>query len=144
MMDYAKRLDTTWWALRIGLGVGPIIAGIDKYFNKLADWGMYLSPAATKIVPVSATTFMHVIGVVEIIAGIVVLSRWTKIGSYVVMFWLLGIAVNLVSTGMFYDLAMRDVEIAIGAFALSQLTALKEQFVSPNSVTKGVVSPKFS
>ena len=144
MMDYAKRLDTTWWALRIGLGVGPIIAGIDKYFNKLADWGMYLSPAATKIVPVSATTFMHVIGVVEIISGIVVLSRWTKIGSYVVMFWLLGIAVNLVSSDMFYDLAMRDVQIAIGAFALSQLTALKEQSVSPNSVTKGVVSPKFS
>ena len=144
MMDYAKRLDTTWWALRIGLGVGPILTGIDKYFNKLADWGMYLSPAATKIVPVSATTFMHVIGVVEIISGIVVLSRWTKIGSYVVMFWLLGIAVNLVSSGMFYDLAMRDVQIAIGAFALSQLTALKEQSVSPNSVTKGVVSPKFS
>jgi hypothetical protein len=143
-MDYAKRLDTTWWALRIGLGVGPIITGIDKYFNKLADWGMYLSPLATKIVPVSATTFMHVIGVVEILAGIVVLSSWTKLGSYVVMFWLLGIAVNLISTGMFYDLAMRDVEIAIGAFALAQLTALREQSVSPNYATKGAISPKFS
>lgn len=143
-MDYAKRLNTTWWTLRIGLGVGPIIAGIDKYFNKLADWGMYLSPLATKIVPISATTFMHVIGVVEIIAGIVVLSRWTRIGSFVVMFWLLGIALNLVSTGMFYDLAMRDVEIALGAFALSQLTALREQSGTPNSVTKGGVSPKFS
>jgi hypothetical protein len=144
MMDYPKRLNTTWWALRIGLGVGPIVTGIDKYFNKLADWGMYLSPLATKIIPISATTFMHVIGVVEIIAGIVVLSRWTKIGSFVVMFWLLGIAVNLLSTGMFYDLAMRDVEIAIGAFALSQLTALREESVSANSVNEGVVSPKFS
>ena len=143
-MDYPKRLNTTWWALRIGLGVGPIVTGIDKYFNKLADWGMYLSPLATKIIPISATTFMHVIGVVEIIAGIVVLSRWTKIGSFVVMFWLLGIAVNLLSTGMFYDLAMRDVEIAIGAFALSQLTALREESVSANSVNEGVVSPKFS
>lgn len=143
-MDYARRLNTTWWALRIGLGVGPIITGIDKYFNKLADWGMYLSPVATKIVPISATTLMHVIGVVEIIAGLVVLSRWTKIGGYVVMFWLFGIAVNLLSTGMFYDLAMRDVEIAIGAFALSQLTALREQSVSTNPMAKGVVSPKFS
>jgi hypothetical protein len=138
MMGYARRLSTTWWALRIGLGIGPIVAGIDKYFNKLADWGMYLSPLATKIVPISATTFMHVIGVAEIIAGIVVLSRWTRIGGLVVMFWLLGIAINLVSTGMFYDLAMRDVEIAIGAFALSQLTALREQSVTSNSVTKGV------
>ena len=143
-MDYPKRLNTAWWALRIGLGVGPIITGIDKYFNRLADWGMYLSPLATKIIPVSTSTFMHVIGVVEIIAGLLVLSRWTRIGSFVVMFWLLGIAVNLLSTGMFYDLAMRDVEIAIGAFALSQLTALREQSVSTNSATKEVVSPKFS
>ena len=70
---------------------------------------------------------MHVIGVVEIVAGLIVLSRWTKLGSYVVMLWLLGIAVNLLTTGMFYDLAMRDAEIAIGAFALSQLSAVREQ-----------------
>jgi uncharacterized membrane protein YphA (DoxX/SURF4 family) len=127
MTENDNRLDISWWALKIGLGVGPIITGIDKYFNKLTDWGMYLSPLATKVLPVSATTFMHVVGVVEIIAGILVLSRWTKIGSYVVMLWLLGIAVNLVTTGMFYDLAMRDVEIAIGAFALSQLTAVRER-----------------
>ena len=127
MTDFDDRLNVSWWALRIALGVGPIVAGIDKYFNKLTDWGMYLSPLATKVVPVSAATFMHAIGVVEIIAGLIVLSHWTKIGSYIVMFWLLGIAVNLVTTGMFYDLAMRDVEIAIGAFVLSQLTSVREQ-----------------
>lgn len=127
MTDSNDRLNVSWWALRIGLGVGPIITGIDKYFNKLSDWGMYLSPLATKAIPVGTATFMHVIGVVEIIAGLIVLSRWTKIGSYIVMFWLLGIAVNLVTTGMFYDLAMRDVEIALGAFVLSQLTATREQ-----------------
>lgn len=126
MSTFDSRLNTAWWVLRIGVGLGPIIAGVDKYFNKLADWGMYLSPLATKVVPVSATTFMHVVGIVEIIAGLIVLSRWTKIGSYIVMFWLLGIAVNLLTTGMFYDLAVRDVEIAIGAFALSQLTAVRE------------------
>ena len=127
MTDFDDRLNTSWWVLRIGLGVGPIITGIDKYFNKLTDWGMYLSPIVTKIVPVSAATFMHIVGVVEIIAGLVVLSRWTKVGSYLVMFWLLGIAVNLLTTGMFYDLAMRDVEIALGGFVLSQLTAVREQ-----------------
>jgi hypothetical protein len=127
MTDFDDRLNTSWWVLRIGLGVGPIITGIDKYFNKLTDWGMYLSPVVTKIVPVRAATFMHIVGVVEIIAGLVVLSRWTKVGSYLVMFWLLGITVNLLITGMFYDLAMRDVEIALGAFVLSQLTAVREQ-----------------
>ena len=126
MQNFDSRLNAGWWALRLGVGLGPIIAGVDKYFNKLTDWGMYLSPLVTKVVPVSATTFMHVVGVIEVIAGLVVLSRWTKIGSYIVMLWLLGIAVNLLTTGMFYDLAIRDVEIAVGAFALSQLTAVRE------------------
>jgi len=127
MTDFDDRLNLGWWGLRIGLGVGPIITGIDKYFNKLTDWGMYLSPLATKVVPVSTATFMHVVGVVEIIAGLIVLSRWTKLGSYIVMFWLVAIAVNLTITGMFYDLAMRDVEIAVGAFALAQLSAVRER-----------------
>jgi uncharacterized membrane protein YphA (DoxX/SURF4 family) len=131
MSDTDNRLKVSWWALRIGLGVGPIIAGIDKYFNRLADWGMYLSPLATKVVPVSTATFMHVVGVVEIVAGLIVLSRWTKVGSYIVMAWLLGIAVNLLTTGMFKDLAVRDVEIAIGAFVLAQLTAVREQRPAP-------------
>jgi uncharacterized membrane protein YphA (DoxX/SURF4 family) len=126
MNRFDHRLDISWWALRIALGLMPIIAGIDKFFNKLADWGMYLSPYA-KAIPVSTATFMHVVGVVEIIAGLIVLSRWTKIGSYIVMLWLIAIAVNLVTTGMFYDLAVRDLEIAVGAFALSQLTAVREE-----------------
>ena len=144
MTDFDSRLNVSWWALRIGLGVGPIITGIDKYFNKLADWGMYLSPLATKVVPVSAATFMHVIGVAEIIAGLIVLSRWTKLGSYIVMLWLLGIAVNLLTTGMFYDMAMRDVEIAIGAFALSQMTAVREQHVMAKQGAKGAVRSDFA
>jgi hypothetical protein len=127
MQNFDDRLNVSWWALRIGLGVGPIITGIDKYFNKLTDWGMYLSPVATKVVPVSTATFMHVVGAIEIVVGLAILTRWTRIGSVVVALWLLAIAGNLVTTGMFYDLAMRDVEIAIGAFALSQLTALREQ-----------------
>lgn len=126
MKDFDSRLNASWWALRIAVGLGPIIAGVDKYFNKLTDWSMYLSPLATKVIPVSSTTFMHVVGVIEVIAGLIVLSRWTKIGSYIVMLWLLAIAANLLTTGMFYDLAVRDVEIAVGAFALSQITAVRE------------------
>jgi len=127
MTTFNKHLNASWWALRIALGVVPILAGIDKYFNRLTEWGMYLSPLATRMLPVSAATFMHVVSIVEIIAGIIVLSRWTKIGSYIVMLWLIAIAVNLVTTGMFYDLAVRDLEIAVGAFALSQLTTVREE-----------------
>ena len=126
MKEFDPHLNAAWWALRIALGVGPILAGVDKYFNKLADWTVYLSPLATKMIPVKDTTFMHIVGVVEIIAGTIVLTRWTKIGSYIVGSWLLAIAANLLTTGMFYDLAVRDVEIAVAAFALSQLSAVRE------------------
>jgi uncharacterized membrane protein YphA (DoxX/SURF4 family) len=142
MADFDDRLNASWWLLRIGLGVGPIITGIDKFFNKLTGWGMYLSPMATKVVPVSPTTFMHIAGVVEIAAGLIVLSRWTKFASYLVTFWLLGIAVNLLTTGMFYDLALRDVEIALGGFALSQLTAVREDQVTVREGEKGAPSSK--
>jgi len=121
------RVNVSWWALRIALGLMPIIAGLDKYFNKLTDWGMYLSPYATKLVHLDTPAFMHVVGVVEIVAGVIVLSRWTKIGSYIVMVWLIAIAVNLVTTGMFYDLAVRDLEIAVGAFVLAQLSTAREE-----------------
>jgi uncharacterized membrane protein YphA (DoxX/SURF4 family) len=128
MTTFDKRLNVSWWTLRIALGVVPILSGLDKYFNRLTDWGMYLSPLVTKVVPVSTPTFMHVVGIIEIIGGILVLSRWTKIGSYIVMLWLIGIAINLVTTGMFYDIAVRDLEIAVAAFVLSQLTAVRENY----------------
>lgn len=126
MTTFDKRLNASWWVLRIALGVVPILSGLDKYFNRLAEWGMYLSPLVTKVVPVSTPTFMHVIGIVEIVAGVIVLSRWTKIGSYIVMAWLICIAINLITTGMFFDIAVRDLEIAVAAFVLSQLTAVRE------------------
>jgi hypothetical protein len=104
---------------------------------------MYLSPMVAKVLPLSPTTFLHVIGIVEIVAGIIVLSHWTKIGSYIVMFWLLGIAVNLLTTGMFYDLAMRDVEIAVGAFALSRLSTAREQTPEDRTIGAAAADSQF-
>lgn len=144
MTNFDKRLNFSWWALKIGLGVGPIITGIDKYFNKLTDWTMYLSPLATKVVPIPAATFMHAVGAVEILAGILVLSRWTRTGSQIVGLWLVGIAANLLTTGMFYDLAMRDLEIAIGAFVLSQLSAVRDQSLSLATAGKEAASSQFA
>ena len=119
-------MNTAWWALRIGLGVGPILAGLDKFFNILTDWTMYLNPLATKITHLSAPTFMHIVGLIEILAGILVLTRFTRIASAVVTAWLVAIALNLVTMGMFYDLAVRDIEIAVAAFALFQLSTARD------------------
>ena len=126
-----RRLDSAWWALRIGLGLGPFLAGLDKFFNILANWEMYLSPLALKILPVSGGTFMRVVGVIEMIVGLAILTRWTRLGAYVAMVWLVAIAANLVTTGMFFDLAVRDVEIAIGAYALARLTEVRESATMP-------------
>jgi uncharacterized membrane protein YphA (DoxX/SURF4 family) len=123
-MTESDHLNIARRALKIGLGVAPIVAGIDKYFNKLTDWTMYLNPLATRIVPLQPQTFMHIVGVVEVSAGLLVLSRWTKAGAYIVMLWLVCIAINLVTMRMFLDLAVRDVEIALSAFVLAQLCAI--------------------
>jgi len=136
-MNSERHLDSAWWALRIGLGLGPFLAGLDKFFNLLADWEMYLSPAVTRVLPVTAPTFMRAVGVIEMIVGLAILTRWTRIGAYVAMAWLVAIAVNLVTTGMFFDLAVRDLEIAIGAFALARLTEVREAGGEPEA-SRGV------
>jgi uncharacterized membrane protein YphA (DoxX/SURF4 family) len=121
-----KGLESAWWALRVGLGVGAFLAGLDKFFDILASWGMYLSPLAEKILPVSGDVFMRAVGVIEMAVGLALLAGFVRVGAYVLGAWLLAIAVNLVSTGSFYDLAVRDVEIALGAYALARLTEARE------------------
>lgn len=120
-----QRLNAAFWALRIGLGLGAFLAGLDKFFNILADWEMYLSPLVTKLVPVTDVVFMRAVGVVEMIVGLVILSGLSRLGGYVMAVWLIGIAINLVTTGQFYDLAVRDVEIAIGAFTMARLSEVR-------------------
>ncbi len=121
-----KGLETAWWTLRVGLGLGPFLAGLDKFFNVLADWTMYLSPLAEKVLPVSPALFMKGVGVVEMAVGAAILAGVTRLGGYAAMAWLLAIAANLVTTGMFYDLAVRDVEIALAAFTLAKLSEARE------------------
>src|SRR4051812_30219711 len=71
------RLNLAWWALRIGLGIGPFLAGLDKFFNRLTNWDMYLNPVIPQVLHVAPVTFMHVVGIVEMVAGLLVLTRWT-------------------------------------------------------------------
>ena len=122
---FDSRLDQAWWALRIGLGVGPFLAGLDKYFNLLTNWTGYISPLALNMLPFSRQTFMHIVGVIEMIVGLAILTKWTRVGAYVASAWLVAIAINLVSTGMFFDVAVRDVEMALAAFVLARMTEVR-------------------
>ena len=122
-----NRLDPTWCALRLVFGLVTIGTGLDKFFNLLTNWTSYLNPLVTKVLPISGLTFMHIVGVIEIVAGVIVLSRWTQLGSYIVTAWLVAIALNLLIMGKFLDVAVRDLGLAVGAFALSQLTAVREE-----------------
>lgn len=130
-MRMTNGLDSAWWALRIGLGLGPFLAGLDKFFNLLTDWGMYLSPLAERYLPVSGPVFMRTVGVVEMAVGLAILAGWTRIGGYVAAAWLVAIAGNLLSMGTFYDIAVRDVEIAIAAYTLARLGEARAEAVAP-------------
>ena len=106
--------------LHVGFAVAPILFGLDKFFNLLTDWTIYLAPVATAVVPVSAQAFMYGVGAIEILAGLLVALR-PRIGSLVVAAWLLGIIVNLLVLGSFYDVALRDFGLLVGALALNRL-----------------------
>jgi len=118
-------LNSTYTLLKLTFGLVPIVAGLDKFLNLLTDWSAYISPAMKGMLPVQPATFMMVVGVIEIAAGIVVLSRFTRLGAYVVAAWLTLIAVDLILAGRF-DVAVRDLVMAIGAFSLGQIAAIRE------------------
>ena len=117
-----NRLNSSWWALRIGLGLVPFLAGVDKYFNLLTRWEQYLNPLVLRLVPVATGTLMRGIGIIEMIVGLAILTRWTRLGAYVAAAWLVGIALNLVIMGSFLDVAVRDLLLAVAAFTLARLT----------------------
>jgi uncharacterized membrane protein len=107
--------------LRTVFTVAPVIFGLDKFTNLLTDWTMYLAPVATSVVPLPAQTIMYIVGVVEIIAGLAVAFR-PRFGSLLVAVWLLGIIVNLIVLGNFFDVALRDFGLLVGALALNRLS----------------------
>ena len=121
-----NRLHSTWWALRLSFGIVPFLAGLDKFFNILTDWSQYLNPVLQQALPFSTTTFLHVVGVIEMIVGIAILTRWTRVGSYVATVWLAAISANLLTTGKYFDVAVRDLVMAVGAYTLASWTEVLE------------------
>ena len=119
VMSHTERVITL---LRWTYGLVPIVAGADKFMHILTDWDKYLAPAIANILPVTPHAFMSVIGIIEIVAGVLVLIR-PRIGSLIVGIWLVGIAINLLLTGQYYDVAVRDGVMAIGSFSLCMLVS---------------------
>ena len=114
-----KRLTRPFGVLHVALGLTATLAGLDKFFNVLADWGSYVSPTASALLPVSVPTFMGIVGVVELAVGATILGLAPRLGAYVASAWLLLVAVNLVLGGHF-DVAVRDVVMSIAAFTLAR------------------------
>jgi hypothetical protein len=112
--------------LHLGFTLAPILAGVDKFTNLLVNWTIYLAPVVTDIVPLSAQTFMYLVGIVEILAGLIVLAA-PRIGGYVVALWLWGIILNLLLLQNYYDVALRDFGLSLGALALARLAESVER-----------------
>jgi hypothetical protein len=113
-----KQLQNT---LKLTFGIVPIVAGLDKFTNLLTNWVDYLNKS---MIPFDPLVFMKIVGVIEIIAGIIVLVR-PLIGAYIVMAWLVCIALQLLIGGHYYDVAVRDLVMAVGAYTLAQLTKIQ-------------------
>jgi uncharacterized membrane protein YphA (DoxX/SURF4 family) len=120
-----NRTESVFQTLRFTYGIVPVVAGLDKFTNLLADWQEYLAPSIAGLIPFEPQVWMYIVGVIEIVAGLAVLTRWTRLFAYVVAVWLVAIAVNLLLAG-FYDVAVRDLVMAVGAWCLARLAEARE------------------
>lgn len=109
--------------LRIAFTIAPIVFGLDKFFNVLVNWEQYLAPWVNRLMPGTATDFMYLVGLVEIAAGVVVALK-PRYGAYLVAAWLAGIIINLLSYSGYYDVALRDFGLMLGALTLARLSTL--------------------
>ena len=119
-------LESLYRPLWLTYGLVPLLAGLDKFLNLLTDWPKYLSPWVASLLPVQPETFMHLVGIIEIAVGLMVLTRWTRLGAWIAAAWLVLIAGNLVTLGLF-DIAVRDLAMAVGAYTLARLAELRHE-----------------
>jgi uncharacterized membrane protein YphA (DoxX/SURF4 family) len=111
-----------FWLLRIGFAAAPILFGLDKFFDVLVNWEIYLAPWVNDIVPGSASDAMYAVGVIEIVAGVAVLVK-PRYGAYLAAAWLAGIVVNLLTYSGYYDVALRDFALMLAALTLARLAS---------------------
>lgn len=131
-MSIHNQLNHMYWPLRLCYGLVPIVAGADMFTNLLTDWSHYLPAATANVLPFDAAIFMMIVGVIEILAGLAVLTMLTRLGGYIVAAWLLLIAINVALAG-YLDIAVRDVVMALGAYTLSGLAAARGEPLFPGA-----------
>ena len=124
-----KRLVLPAQILRLAFGLTATLAGLDKFFNILADWGSYISPHAVQFLPIPVAALMGVVGVVEIAVGVTILTVAPRLGAYVASAWLVLVALNLTIAG-YFDIAVRDIVMSIAAFTLARLVEAREEPVT--------------
>jgi uncharacterized membrane protein YphA (DoxX/SURF4 family) len=118
-MHHEGHLDDAYWALRLGLGATAFLAGLDKFTNLLTHWEKYLAPQVSERLPISGKKFMYAAGAIEMLVGVGILTKQTKLVGYAASGWLLAIAADLILNGD-YDIAARDVNMALAAYALAR------------------------
>jgi hypothetical protein len=129
-MKRGNKSSSPYWVMRVTFGVVPFLAGLDKFFNLLTHWDKYLSPLVQRALPMNPTTFLHLAGIIEMVVGLAILTRWTHLGSYVAALWLVGISVNLLLAG-YFDVAVRDLVMAVCAYSLGRLSEVKALAEAP-------------
>ena len=122
-LNLNQSIKPTFNLLKLTFGIVPIVAGLDKFTNLLTHWENYIHPGLAGILPFAPHTFMMIVGVIEIIAGIIVLAK-PALGGYIVAAWLALIALTLLASGNYLDVAVRDLVMAIGAFSLARIAKI--------------------
>jgi len=124
-----QKLVNTWLTMRITYGLLFVVAGADKFINLVTVWAKYLSPLVTAQLPIDAGQIMMAVAGIEIVIGLLILFCCPRLGGYLAMIWLLIISANLLSMGMYNDIAVRDIVMAVGALTLARLTSLKNEAI---------------
>ena len=122
-LNLNQSIKPTFNLLKLTFGIVPIVAGLDKFTNLLTHWENYLHPGLAAMLPFAPHTFMMIVGVIEIIAGVIVFIK-PAIGGYIVAAWLTLIALTLLASGNYLDVAIRDLTMAIGAFSLARIAKI--------------------
>ncbi len=110
-----------YYLLHFAFVAAPVIAGLDKFFHLLTNWDRYLAPWIANLSPIGAHNLMLVVGVIEIVAGLIVAFK-PRVGAWIVFAWLWAIIINLLTYSGFYDIALRDFGLSLGALALARLS----------------------
>lgn len=122
-----QKTYNTWLLLKITYGLLFLVAGVDKFFDLIVHWGKYVSPLVLDGLNINSTNLLIIVSIIEIILGLLVLTKWTRLGAYGIALWFLIIIVNLLTMMQYFDIAARDAVLAIGAVTLAKLTEIKDE-----------------